>query len=83
MKLSDLIQALQYLQEKHGDLPVLERRLVWHESTEFFKDGINVDQRLMQLAGWHDPDDGKHHYHCTGYVPATAKDRSEFQAFTL
>lgn len=83
MKLSDLIKALQHLQQTHGDLPVLERRQVWHESTEFFKEGIQVDQRVLMLAGWYEPTDGKHHYHEQRFVAADVRDRQEFKAFTL
>lgn len=82
MKLSDLIAALQYLRALHGDLPVLERRQVWYDGvTELFKDGIELDKKVLLVAGYHDGE--THHYEPADKVPADAKDRREFKALVL
>lgn len=82
MKLSDLISGLEHIRKMHGDLPVLEERLVFYEATEYFPDGINIDAAVKDVASYHTADN-KHHYEEDGCVGNNVKDRRQFKAFVL
>ena len=82
MRISDLVKALQHVQATHGDLPVLEERVVFYGGeTEMFPAGINVEEHVRDVARYQLSDG--HHWTRREWMPSESKDRSMFKAFVL
>ncbi len=84
MRLDDLIAGLAHIRKVNGNVRVLERRPVGFDSTELFKDDIQLDAMVLDCASVNDDANKERRYDTAKSLPLKfGKDRKEFKAFVI